>query len=173
VIVQGWNAREFTEPFAHVRDTLRFLRPALAARVDGRLRLVQGQPFKLERAPEQPPQIMLAALRPGIAAGGQGADGRSPTGWPDRRAEGAGRVAPTRSWWRGVRLPDRGRGPPGPLDGCDQQLPDRAAYAAFHDWLGRREELAEMHRLWARATARAPTRRSRTVWWTTDRAWQP
>jgi probable F420-dependent oxidoreductase len=67
-IVEGWNAARFERPLARVRDTLRFLRAALAGeRIRG---------FALERPPGAPPPLWVAALREGmLALAGAEADG--------------------------------------------------------------------------------------------------
>jgi len=76
-IVEGWNATRFERPLARVRDTLRFLRRALAGeRVDEAFETFAVRGFRLENPPESPPPIYLAALREGMLrlAGGE-ADG--------------------------------------------------------------------------------------------------
>jgi probable F420-dependent oxidoreductase len=154
VIVQGWNAREFTEPFAHVRDTLRFLRKALAGeKVDGDFGSFQVSRFKLERVPEQAPQVMLAALRPGmLRLAAKEADGAitnwlAPTDVPRVRAElGAGKELVARVFVCPTEDVAAARAFGRMLISSYLTVP---AYAAFHDWLGRGEDLAEMHRLWA------------------------
>jgi probable F420-dependent oxidoreductase len=154
VIVQGWNAREFTEPFAHVRDTLRFLQKALAGeKVDGDFGSFQVSRFKLERVPEQAPQIMLAALRPGmLRLAAKEADGAitnwlAPTDVPRVRAElGAGKELVARVFVCPTEDVAAARALGRMLISSYLTVP---AYAAFHDWLGRGEDLAEMHRLWA------------------------
>ena len=55
-IVEGWNGIPFERPLSRVRETLEFLRPALAGD-----RTATG--FKLETAPANPVPIVLAALR--------------------------------------------------------------------------------------------------------------
>jgi probable F420-dependent oxidoreductase len=55
-IIEGWNGIPFEKPLSKVRETLDFLQAALAGE-----RTSTG--FKLEKAPEQPVPIMLAALR--------------------------------------------------------------------------------------------------------------
>ena len=66
-IVNQWNGLDFTDPFGHTRDMLRFLRTALAGElVDEEFPSFRVQRFKLERPPEQPPLLHLAALRPGM-----------------------------------------------------------------------------------------------------------
>ncbi|MEV6603952.1 LLM class F420-dependent oxidoreductase [Kutzneria sp. NPDC051319] len=154
VIVQGWNAREFTEPFANVRDTLRFLQKALAGeKVDGDFGSFKVSRFKLERVPEQAPQIMLAALRPGmLRLAAKEADGAitnwlAPTDVPRVRAElGTGKELVARVFVCPTEDVAAARALGRMLISSYLTVP---AYAAFHDWLGRGEDLAEMHRLWA------------------------
>jgi probable F420-dependent oxidoreductase len=55
-IVEGWNGIPFEKPLTKVRETVEFLQAALAGD-----RTSTG--FKLEKAPEQPVPIVLAALR--------------------------------------------------------------------------------------------------------------
>src|SRR3954449_1688283 len=67
VVVGDWNAAEFTEPYQRSRDMLRFLRAALAGEtVDEDYDTFAVRRFRLERPPATPPQILLAALRPGM-----------------------------------------------------------------------------------------------------------
>jgi probable F420-dependent oxidoreductase len=55
-IIEGWNAMPFEKPLSKMSETIDFLRTALSGeRADGG--------FKLERAPEEPVPIILAALR--------------------------------------------------------------------------------------------------------------
>lgn len=56
VIVERWNGIPFSKPLTKVSETIDYLRPALAGeRVSGG--------FKLDQPPEQPPPIIVAALR--------------------------------------------------------------------------------------------------------------
>ena len=65
VIVQAWNGIPFEQPYQRVRDTVRFLKQALAGeKVDSEALGVKG--FKLGRVPEKVPEILIAALRPGM-----------------------------------------------------------------------------------------------------------
>lgn len=153
-IVSGWNGVSFDRPYQRVRDTLRFLRRALAGeKVTAEYETFAVRGFRLEQAPAQPPPILLAALRPGmLRLAGREADGAI-TNWLSaddvttvRGALGEGPelvarifVAPTEDT-ESVRALGR-RLIAGYLS--------VAAYAAFHDWLGRSEELATMHRAWA------------------------
>ncbi len=152
-IVNRWNAAEFTEPFKRTRDTLRFLKAALAGeKVDERYDTFTVRGFRLERAPEKPVPIMLAALRPNmLRLAAKEADGAI-TNWL-----GAGDVAKVRSELGDAELAAR-------IFVCPTEDADAAralgrmlistyltvpAYAAFHDWLGRGEALAPMHEAWA------------------------
>ncbi len=55
-IIEGWNGMPFEKPLSRMSETIDFLRTALAGeRSDGG--------FKLERPPEEPPAIIVAALR--------------------------------------------------------------------------------------------------------------
>ncbi|WP_236788233.1 LLM class F420-dependent oxidoreductase [Amycolatopsis sp. GM8] len=154
VVVSNWNAAEFVEPYRRTRDTLRFLRSALAGeKVTEEYPTFSVSRFKLERVPEVAPRIMLAALRPGmLRLAAKEADGAI-TNWlaasdvPRVRAE----VGPD------VELVAR-------IFVCPTEDAEAAralgrlmissyltvpVYAAFHEWLGRGEALAKMHELWA------------------------
>lgn len=154
VVVSNWNAAEFTEPYRRTRDTLRFLRSALAGeKVSEEYETFSVSRFKLERVPPVPPRIMLAALRPGmLKLAAKEADGAitnwlAPTDVPRVRAE----IGPD------VELVAR-------IFVCPTEDADAAralgrlmissyltvpVYAAFHEWLGRGAALAPMHELWA------------------------
>jgi probable F420-dependent oxidoreductase len=163
VVVGDWNAAEFAEPFARTRDTLRFLRSALAGeKVTADYPTFSVRKFRLERPPAQPPRIMLAALRPGmLRLAAREADGAI-TNWlsaedvrkvratlgPDTELAARIFVCPTEDTAaaRGIgRL----------MISSYLTVP---VYAAFHDWLGRGEALRPMHEAWAagdRAAANA------------------
>jgi probable F420-dependent oxidoreductase len=153
-IVTDWNGAEFAEPFARTRDTLRFLRRALAGeRVSEAYPTFTVRGFRLERPPQQPPPILLAALRPGMLR------------LAAREADGA-----ITNWLAAEDVP-KVRAELGP----DPELAARIfvcvsedvqavrtlgrrliasyltvnVYAAFHDWLGRGDLLAPMHKAWA------------------------
>ncbi|SEP43426.1 LLM class F420-dependent oxidoreductase [Amycolatopsis saalfeldensis] len=154
VIVESWNAAEFTEPFARSRDTLRFLRSALAGeKVSEKYETFSVGKFRLERAADPAPSIMLAALRPGmLKLAAREADGAI-TNWlaASDVAQVRGVVGPE------VELAARifvcptedaaaARGLGRMLISSYLTVP---VYAAFHDWLGRGEALAPMHAAWA------------------------
>lgn len=160
VIVSNWNAAEFARPFARTRDTLRFLRSALAGeKVTAEYETFSVEKFRLERVPDPAPAIMLAALRPAMLA------------LAAREAEGA-----ITNWLAAGDVP-KVRSEVGPdvelvarIFVCPTE--DREAaraigrlmissyltvpvYAAFHDWLGRGELLAPMQRAWAEGARKA------------------
>jgi probable F420-dependent oxidoreductase len=68
-IVAGWNAARFERPVARVRDTLRFLRRALAGeRIDHAYETFAVRGFALERPPSLAPELWVAALGPRMLA---------------------------------------------------------------------------------------------------------
>jgi probable F420-dependent oxidoreductase len=163
VIVKDWNGLAFDEPFGRTRDTLRFLRSALAGeKVTEQYPSFGVRKFKLERPPKTPPRIMLAALRPGmLKLAATEADGAI-TNWlsaedvrtvrgvigPDVELAARVFVCPTEDV-------EAARGLGRLLISSYVTVP---AYAAFHDWLGRKDILAPMHKAWAagdRAAANA------------------
>jgi probable F420-dependent oxidoreductase len=145
VIVEDWNGGSFVEPYARVRDTLRFLRRALAGE--------KVASFRLDRPPAQPPPILLAALRPGMLhLAAREADGAI-TNWLS--AQDVARVRA--EFGAEHELAARIFVCPTEDAGAARALGRRliaaylnvGVYAAFHDWLGRGEVLAPMHRAWA------------------------
>jgi len=64
VIVERWNGVPFVEPYKKVRDLVRFLRDAFTGeKVDRVYDTFEIQGFRLGIRPEQPPPIVVAALR--------------------------------------------------------------------------------------------------------------
>ncbi len=161
-IVEGWNAGHFTEPYGRVRDTLRFLRRALAGdRVSEQYPTFTVRGFRLERPPQQPPPVLLAALRPGmLRLAGREADGAI-TNWlaaddvPQVRAElGNGKELVARIFVCPSEDTDAVRAVGRRLISSYLTVP---AYAAFHEWLGRGPALAGMQRAWAAGDRSAAT----------------
>ena len=67
VIVEAWNGIELARPYQRARDTLLFLRAALAGeKVSARYESFAISGFRLDPPPAQPPGLALAALRPGM-----------------------------------------------------------------------------------------------------------
>ncbi|MEU7989659.1 LLM class F420-dependent oxidoreductase [Streptosporangium canum] len=153
-IVERWNAGEFVKPFARTRDTLRFLKKALAGeKVTERYETFEVKGFRLERAPKVPPKIVLAALRPRmLRLAAEEADGAI-TNWlsPQDVRKVRSEIGPD------TELIAR-------LFVCVSEDAEKVrelgrrmlagyltvpVYAAFHDWLGRGEVLRPMHEAWA------------------------
>jgi probable F420-dependent oxidoreductase len=66
-IVERWNGLAHDRPFQRCRDTLRFLREALAGQaVTQEYETFEVDRFRLDRVPDQTPPLLLAALRPGM-----------------------------------------------------------------------------------------------------------
>jgi probable F420-dependent oxidoreductase len=154
VIVSNWNAAPFEEPFARSRDTLRFLRSALAGeKVSEKYDTFAVSKFRLERPADPPPSIMLAALRPGmLRLAAREADGAI-TNWlaaPDvpkvRSVIGPDVELAARIFVCPTEDAEAARGLGRMLISSYLTVP---VYAAFHDWLGRGEALAPMHEAWA------------------------
>jgi probable F420-dependent oxidoreductase len=152
-IVERWNAGRFEKPYARTRDTLRFLKKALAGeKVSEKYETFEIKGFKLERAPKIPPKIVLAALRPRmLRLAAEESDGAI-TNWLS-----PGDVRQVRAEIGDTELIAR-------LFVCVSENTDRVrdlgrrmiasyltvpVYAAFHDWLGRGEVLRPMQEAWA------------------------
>jgi probable F420-dependent oxidoreductase len=155
VIVGNWNGIDFEEPYRRTRDVLRVVRSALnGERVDRKFDSFTIRRFKLDQAPQIPPKIMLAALRPQmLRLAGREADGAI-LNWlacydVPRCVESVGNettevvarifVCPTEDASYARQF---GR----TLISTYLTVP---AYAAFHDWLGRGPALAAMQEMWA------------------------
>jgi probable F420-dependent oxidoreductase len=168
VIVERWNGIEFTEPYRKTRDMVRFLRTALTGeKVTETYDTFSVRGFKLGVVPEQPVAILVAALREGmLRLAGREGDGAI-INWLS--ADDVATVAPV------VR-----QFGPGP-DGREKEIVARIfvapsedadlvrnlgryaiaaylnvpVYAAFHEWLGRGPQLADMWRLWKEGDRKA------------------
>lgn len=163
VVVGDWNAAEFTEPFQRSRDMLRFLRAALAGElVDKQFETFAVRRFRLERPPAVPPQILLAALRPGmLRLAAAEADGvilnwLSPadvttalaelkTDKPDFDVAARIFVCPTDDAGHARRVGRR-------MIAAYLTVP---AYAEFHRWLGRGDTLTPMWQAWSSGDRKA------------------
>lgn len=157
VIVERWNAVPFEAPYARVRDTLRFLRRALAGeKVDERYASFAVQGFRLQMAPlAEPPPILLAALREGmLRLAGREGDGAI-LNWLS--AEDVERVAPiVHAGGPGKQIVARLFVIPTADRALARAIGRRAAaayltvpvYAAYHAWLGRGEVVAKVSALW-------------------------
>ena len=153
VIVERWNAMPFTDPYARVRDTVRFLRLALTGdKVDAEYETFAVHGFRLARPPSEPPPVYVAALRPGmLRLAGREADG-AVINWLS--ADDVAKVAPEVG--PGKEIVAR-------IFVCPTEDVDRArtvgriavaaylnvaVYAEFHRWLGRGPLLQGMWSAW-------------------------
>jgi len=161
VIVEAWNAAAFARPLGRVRDTLRFLRAALAGgRVDERYETFEIRGFRLQRPPAVPPQLVVGALRPRmLALAAEEADGAIVTWLP---VDQAARVADEfHSHGSGRLIASLAVCPSTDVDEVRRRA--RAvvtayltvpAYAAFQRWLGRGPQLDAMWAAWERGDRR-------------------
>jgi len=160
VIVERWNGLAYDQPYQRVRDTLEFLRAALSGqKVDTEYETFHVRGFRLGIPVEQQPPILVAALRAGMLrlAGRQG-DGAI-INWLS--ADDVKTVVPH----VGADKEIVARIFVFPTDDADlvRAVGKRAiasyltvpVYAAFHDWLGRGDELGNLWRLWEQGDRKA------------------
>lgn len=153
-IVSNWNGLPFEAPYARSRDTLRFLRSALRGdKVTQTYETFAVSKFRLERPPTPPPQVVLAALRPGmLRLAAREADGAitnwlAPSDVPTvRSALGDEPELVARIFVCPTTDVDAARGLGRLLISSYLTVP---VYAAFHEWLGRGDALRGMHEAWA------------------------
>ena len=159
VIVERWNGIDYADPYARVRDTLRFLRRALAGeKVTEAYPTFAVRGFRLSRRPAEPPPIYLAALRPGmLRLAGREADGAilnwlsaedvtATTAEVAKAAEGGRREIVARIFVVPEPDPDVARAIGRRMVAAYLTVP---AYADFHRWLGRGPQLQGMWDAWA------------------------
>lgn len=163
VIVERWNGIPFTEPYRQVRDMVRFLRGAMdGEKMSGTFGRSEVKGFKLGLRPAEQPDILIAALRQGmLRLAGRESDGAI-VNWLS--AEDVRTVAPIVQAAGGATESN-----PTPKEVVARifvaPTTDRdtvvgmgryaiaayltvPVYAAFHEWMGRGEQLAELWRLW-------------------------
>jgi probable F420-dependent oxidoreductase len=155
VIVGNWNGIPFEQPYRRTRDVLRTTKAALAGqRVDGEFDTFTIKRFKLEQAPAAPPMIVLAALRPQmLRLAGTEADGAIlnwlasyDVGQCVEAVENADAEIVARIFVCPTEDAEFARNLGRMLISTYLTVP---AYAAFHDWLGRGEQLKPMQDAWA------------------------
>ena len=153
-IVTNWNAVPFEKPYARVRDTIRFLRSALAGeKVTAEYETFSVTGFRLDVAVPEMPPILVGALRPQmLRLAGREGDGAI-TNWcsPDDVAKIAEEVGPDREIvCRIMVLPttdrDTLRMVGRRMVAAYMTVP---AYAAFQEWLGRGDAIRGMNERWA------------------------
>jgi probable F420-dependent oxidoreductase len=159
VAVEQWNGIPFEKPYQRSRDMLQFLRAALTGeKVSQTYETFSVHGFRLDPAPQVPPALALAALRPGMIRLAASQAGAAITNWlsPDdvpKVREVAGPdceliarifVCPTSDTEMARAIGRR-------VLAAYLTVP---VYAAFHEWLGRGELLAPMLAAWAKGDRR-------------------
>jgi len=166
VIVERWNDIAFEKPYQRVRDTIRFLRAALAGeKVNEEYETFRVRGFRLLiKVAEQPP-ILVAALRPGmLRLAGREGDGAI-INWLS--ADDVRTVVPYVGEGKEIVarlfvLPTEDRAVVHMVGRrAIAQYLNVPVYAAFHEWLGRGEMLKDMWAHWKagerdKATAAIP-----------------
>ncbi len=157
VIVERWNDIPFEQPYQRTRDIVRFLRAALRGeKMSEEYDTFKTRGFKVGRVPDVQPKIMVAGLREGmLRLAGRESDGAI-INWLS--AEDVAKVAPV--------VQDAGGGGKEivarifvcPSDDAETvrnmgrfaiaAYLNVPVYAAFHEWLGRGEQLKGMWEAW-------------------------
>ena len=156
-IVRHWNALPFEKPYARTRDTVRFLREALAgARVDRDYGTFAVRGFRLRRPADPAPPILVAALRQGmLELAGREGDGVilnyvTPEDLaqviPHVKQGGADKEIAARIYVCPTREPERVRAVARASIAGYFNVP---TYRAHQEWLGRGPLLAPMWERWA------------------------
>jgi probable F420-dependent oxidoreductase len=156
VIVERWNGMQFDKPYARVRDTLRFLRTALAGdKVTEEYETFSVRGFRLKVLPPEPVPILVAALREGmLRLAGREGDGAI-INWLS--ADDVSTVAPVvRQFGEDKEIVARIFVAPSTDTDMVRNLGRFAiaaylnvpVYRAFHEWLGRGDALAGMWDKW-------------------------
>ncbi|HEY3067249.1 MAG TPA: LLM class F420-dependent oxidoreductase [Methylomirabilota bacterium] len=170
VIVETWNGGTFRRPATRVRETAQFLRRALAGeRVVFRGETITVDGFRLSRVPSRPVPIHVAALRPGmLSVAGEVGDGvilnwLAPEDVP--KCVAVVREAAKRAGRDPDAIEVSARlfihvDPPSPESELVARRQVTAylnvpVYRAFHEWLGRTNELAAMWQAWERGDRKA------------------
>jgi probable F420-dependent oxidoreductase len=153
VIVERWNGILFERPYHHVRDTVRFLRAALAGeKVSATYDTFEVKGFRLGVRVDQQPPILVGALRPGmLRLAGREGDGAiinwlsaddvrtvAPIVGPDKEIVARIFVLPNEDK-DAVRAIGRR---------MIAEYLNVPVYAAFHEWLGRGDALRPMWDSW-------------------------
>jgi probable F420-dependent oxidoreductase len=154
VIVEQWNGIPLVKPYQRARDTLRFLRRALAGeKVSEEYETFTVQGFRLDPAPAVPPGLALAALRPGMLRLAAADADAAITNWLAPSDVAAIRAVTGEDCELVARIfvcpttdADAARGIGRRLIAAYLTVP---VYAAFQAWLGRAEALKPMQDAWA------------------------
>ncbi len=156
VIVERWNGIPFSEPYARMRDTVRFLRQALSGeKVTETYDTFAVQGFRLKVRPPEPVPILVAALREGMLnLAGRHGDGAI-INWlsaddvtrvaPIVTAHGADKEIVARIFVAPSEDTETVRAAARYAIAAYLNVP---VYRAFHEWLGRTDALADMWAAW-------------------------
>ena len=153
-VVERWNGIAYERPFARTRDVLRFVNRALAGeKIDEAFDTFTIRGFKLSRPVSQRPTILLGALRPTmLKLAGAEADGAI-LNWlaaedvAQCRAEvGPDKIIAARLFVVPTADADLARTVGRRMISSYLTV---NAYAEFHRWLGRTEQLGPMWEAWA------------------------
>ena len=158
VIVERWNGVPFVEPYKKVRDVVRFLNDALSGeKVSKQYDTFEVNGFRLGVRPEQKPQILVAALRPGmLRLAGREADGAIINWLSPRDVSTVAAVVNEAAGGEPREIVARIFVCPSENTEVVRQAARFAiaaymnvpVYAAFHEWLGRGEVLTPMWEAW-------------------------
>jgi probable F420-dependent oxidoreductase len=154
VAVEQWNGIPFEKPYQRARDMLQFLRAALGGqKVSQDYETFSVHGFRLDPAPEVPPALALAALRPGMIKVAVRESDAVITNWlapkdvPQvRSVAGEDVEVLARVFVCPTTDTDVARAIGRRVVAAYLTVP---VYAAFHEWLGRGELLAPMLKAWA------------------------
>ena len=153
VAVEQWNGIPFEKPYQRSRDMLQFLREALAGgKVTREYETFSVNGFRLDPAPEIPPALALAALRPGMVRLAAAEAGIAITNWlapkdvPQvRGVAGDDCELVARIFVCPTTDTDTARFIGRRMIAAYLTVP---VYAAFHQWLGRGEIIEPMLTAW-------------------------
>jgi probable F420-dependent oxidoreductase len=157
VIVERWNDIPFEQPYQRTRDVVRFLRAALRGeKMSEEFDTFKTRGFKVGRVPEVQPKIMVAGLREGmLRLAGRESDGAI-INWLS--AADVAKVAPVVQ-----EAGDGGKEIVARIFVCPSEDAETVrnmgrfaiaaylnvpVYAAFHEWLGRGDQLKGMWEAW-------------------------
>ncbi len=157
VIVERWNGMSFDEPYKKTRDVARFLRAALTGeKITETYDTFEVKGFRLAHVPEVQPRLLIAGLRQGmLRLAGREADGAI-INWlsaadvatvaPYVHEGGEGKDIVARIFVAPTTDADAVRAAGKFAIAAYLNVP---VYRAFHEWLGRGEELTPMWDAWA------------------------
>jgi len=162
-IVRYWNALPFEKPYQRTRDTVRFLRAALAGeKVDTAYETFAVRGFRLRRKLSPAPPILVAALRPGmLELAGREGDGvilnyvtpeDLPQVIPHVKKYGEHKEIAARIYVCPTRDAERVRAIARMSIAAYFNVP---TYRAHQEWLGRGPQLQAMWDAWGRGDRRA------------------